>query len=633
MEEMKIINLSVNLILFGFVIGTDGFLLHGSADPLTAQLRGAVLLPCFVDRPLPLEELEVEWRRTDSDTIVHLLQGGQSRPESQGDAYKDRAHFFSQEIHKGNFSLLLEGVRTADAGVYKCVAYTEQEQNETQVVIQGVGYSSLHWLILVLCITVTPVVLVTGAFSVWNLIRPGESRQALLCHCSSVIVPSVMMSLSFTLWGVAEGSIEEAVTCVVISLTWNLVLFNVAPYNELFSATWCTVKSESLRLGNNIIFMTIGTVAVTELATKYFTNTARNIVLGGLIPVVIFLILVDIVGFIVRWNEHSLVSDQRTKIIDRVAKTTSFLFLVFIAVAMIVFSVFLQTYSLDTAGKVQQRNYISEFTIPMIMALFPFVSTVFLIIFLRTGKVKLGNILQFWALFIYDPAFFNLLCLAFYHEFFAWMYNAFMLEYLIPITVSILGICVCLALRPYEDLQRFYYLAEKMLLGILFMLQLILSFQYVNFILGGKKEQHVRMAEYTLIYSLAVTSCFDDWLQNDLFRKPRSFLYVSGAFGFPLVNSVALAVLSKQKEDTGEQSLDLRLIVFLSESFFLIAWFVLQVSSYSMREKQRIKEAFAFLQRHEGTEPDQRPHDDQEMEALSCDEANGGNREDVNQQA
>uniref|UniRef100_A0A3B3RXX1 Ig-like domain-containing protein n=1 Tax=Paramormyrops kingsleyae TaxID=1676925 RepID=A0A3B3RXX1_9TELE len=116
------------------------FLLHGSADPLTAQLRGAVLLPCFVDRPLPLEELEVEWRRTDSDTIVHLLQGGQSRPESQGDAYKDRAHFFSQEIHKGNFSLLLEGVRTADAGVYKCVAYTEQEQNETQVVIQGVVF-------------------------------------------------------------------------------------------------------------------------------------------------------------------------------------------------------------------------------------------------------------------------------------------------------------------------------------------------------------------------------------------------------------------------------------------------------------------------------------------------------------
>uniref|UniRef100_A0A3B3S7L3 Ig-like domain-containing protein n=1 Tax=Paramormyrops kingsleyae TaxID=1676925 RepID=A0A3B3S7L3_9TELE len=118
------------------LIPAVGFLLHGSAGPLTARLGGAVLLPCFVDRPLPLEELEVDWRRTDSDTIVHLFQGGLSRPESQGDAYRDRAHFFSQEIPKGNFSLLLEEVRTADAGVYKCVVYTEQEHHETRVEIQ-----------------------------------------------------------------------------------------------------------------------------------------------------------------------------------------------------------------------------------------------------------------------------------------------------------------------------------------------------------------------------------------------------------------------------------------------------------------------------------------------------------------
>nr|XP_023656503.1 myelin-oligodendrocyte glycoprotein-like [Paramormyrops kingsleyae] len=129
----------VILILFKFVVNSDGFLLHGSAGPLTARLTGAVLLPCFVDRPLPLEELEVDWRRADSDTIVHLFEGGQSRPESQGDTYRGRARFFSQEIPKGNFSLLLEGVRTADAGVYKCVVYTEQEQRETRVEIQKAG--------------------------------------------------------------------------------------------------------------------------------------------------------------------------------------------------------------------------------------------------------------------------------------------------------------------------------------------------------------------------------------------------------------------------------------------------------------------------------------------------------------
>uniref|UniRef100_A0A3B3SKG8 Ig-like domain-containing protein n=1 Tax=Paramormyrops kingsleyae TaxID=1676925 RepID=A0A3B3SKG8_9TELE len=124
-----------------YCIPLVGFLLHGSADPLTARLGGAVLLPCFADRPLPLEGLQVEWRRTDTDTIVHLFLGGQSRPESQGDAYRGRAHLLPQEIPKGNFSLLLEDVRTADTGVYECVVYREQERRETRVRIQEVGKS------------------------------------------------------------------------------------------------------------------------------------------------------------------------------------------------------------------------------------------------------------------------------------------------------------------------------------------------------------------------------------------------------------------------------------------------------------------------------------------------------------
>uniref|UniRef100_A0A3B3SD37 Ig-like domain-containing protein n=1 Tax=Paramormyrops kingsleyae TaxID=1676925 RepID=A0A3B3SD37_9TELE len=86
--------------------------------------------------------MEVDWRRTDSDTIVHLFQGGQSRPESQGDAYRGRARFFSQEIPKGNFSLLLEEVRTADAGVYKCVVYTEQESQHEMLVPWILGHAS-----------------------------------------------------------------------------------------------------------------------------------------------------------------------------------------------------------------------------------------------------------------------------------------------------------------------------------------------------------------------------------------------------------------------------------------------------------------------------------------------------------
>uniref|UniRef100_A0A3B3Q7P0 Ig-like domain-containing protein n=1 Tax=Paramormyrops kingsleyae TaxID=1676925 RepID=A0A3B3Q7P0_9TELE len=110
-----------------------------SYEPVYAHAGEDVTLSCSVDTHVNVTE------RADSDTIVHLFEGGQSRPESQGDTYRGRARFFSQEIPKGNFSLLLEGVRTADAGVYKCVVYTEQEQRETRGgAIRNFGWAALH---------------------------------------------------------------------------------------------------------------------------------------------------------------------------------------------------------------------------------------------------------------------------------------------------------------------------------------------------------------------------------------------------------------------------------------------------------------------------------------------------------
>ena len=117
-----------------------GLILQGPSSPLVAQLGGVLRLPCSVETPLPLDELEVEWRRTDSKELVHLFQEGQSRPESQSDAYRDRAHFFTErEIAKGNYSLLLRNVTTDDAGTYSCGVYRNEETGEIAVEIEAIG--------------------------------------------------------------------------------------------------------------------------------------------------------------------------------------------------------------------------------------------------------------------------------------------------------------------------------------------------------------------------------------------------------------------------------------------------------------------------------------------------------------
>ncbi|XP_047672907.1 uncharacterized protein LOC113650988 isoform X2 [Tachysurus fulvidraco] len=124
------------LLLIVFIC--DGFNVHGPPGPLIVRLGDSVMLPCFVETPLPLEDLEVEWKRNDSETLVHLWQDGESRPESQNQHYHERANFFTEEIAHGNFSLLLTDVTSKDAGVYKCAVYTKLDSGETLIEIKEI---------------------------------------------------------------------------------------------------------------------------------------------------------------------------------------------------------------------------------------------------------------------------------------------------------------------------------------------------------------------------------------------------------------------------------------------------------------------------------------------------------------
>ncbi|XP_063045247.1 V-set domain-containing T-cell activation inhibitor 1-like [Engraulis encrasicolus] len=117
----------------------SGFQLQGLSGPLVAQLGGSVLLPCAAESPLPLEELEVEWRRADSGALLHLFQEGEERPESQDRAYRGRVAFFPVEMAKGNFSILLKNVSEEDIGVYSCKVFTEHEAEEVKVDVLKVG--------------------------------------------------------------------------------------------------------------------------------------------------------------------------------------------------------------------------------------------------------------------------------------------------------------------------------------------------------------------------------------------------------------------------------------------------------------------------------------------------------------
>jgi len=97
-----------------------------------------MILRCYTDKPLPVEDLKVEWRRTDKkNALVHLYQDGESRPEAQLQDYQDRAHFFTDQIQHGNFSLRLDNLTAEDKGEYTCTVYSKQKSVlSTQITVE-----------------------------------------------------------------------------------------------------------------------------------------------------------------------------------------------------------------------------------------------------------------------------------------------------------------------------------------------------------------------------------------------------------------------------------------------------------------------------------------------------------------
>uniref|UniRef100_A0A8C2HVD7 Ig-like domain-containing protein n=1 Tax=Cyprinus carpio TaxID=7962 RepID=A0A8C2HVD7_CYPCA len=132
MQPLNCVLMSVMLMI------ADGLTVHGPSGPLVAPLGSSVVLPCYVDEPLSMDDLEVEWRRTDSETLVHRYQDGESRAEAQQQDYHDRAHFITDQIQHGNFSLLLDNLRAEDEGVYRCTVYSQQDSGQTVVQIRNV---------------------------------------------------------------------------------------------------------------------------------------------------------------------------------------------------------------------------------------------------------------------------------------------------------------------------------------------------------------------------------------------------------------------------------------------------------------------------------------------------------------
>uniref|UniRef100_A0A671K3C7 Ig-like domain-containing protein n=1 Tax=Sinocyclocheilus anshuiensis TaxID=1608454 RepID=A0A671K3C7_9TELE len=119
-------------VIFQLFFLLERLLVSGSDESVSAYDGEDVTLSCSVDSHIKPEHIEkVLWRKTDGNIL--------SRPEAQQQDYYDRAHFFTDQIQHGNFSLRLDNLRAEDEGRYTCRVYSQQDSGETVVQIKDAG--------------------------------------------------------------------------------------------------------------------------------------------------------------------------------------------------------------------------------------------------------------------------------------------------------------------------------------------------------------------------------------------------------------------------------------------------------------------------------------------------------------
>ncbi|XP_055050984.2 uncharacterized protein [Misgurnus anguillicaudatus] len=206
-----------------------------STHNMSAHVGEDVTLNCTVDSHIKPEELEkVSWRKTDKDGDGHIpvlfFQNNKTLPESSDEQYRDRVEFFTDEIHRGNFSLRLKSVRTEDQGVYMCQVIDGELSANTTIVLHQLGFSVLHIFVLIFCISACGSALLLSV--IWY--RSQNTSGALNYQICVISVPNLIMFFAFLFWGVTEGFLSETVACCSHCVLRSLLLLWVSPYSDNF---------------------------------------------------------------------------------------------------------------------------------------------------------------------------------------------------------------------------------------------------------------------------------------------------------------------------------------------------------------------------------------------------------------
>nr|XP_055050918.1 junctional adhesion molecule-like [Misgurnus anguillicaudatus] len=213
-------------------------IVSGSSQSIFAYLGEGVTFSCSVNSHIPTEEIEeVSWKKRDKDEEIPVLlyQNNETLPESSDERYRDRVEFFTDEIHRGNFSLRLKRVRTEDKGVYICQVFTGRLSANTAVILETLGFSASDIVVLLLCS------IACGSALLLSFLVYCTSYKGFLLHVCLHFSPNIVMLLALVLWGAAGASLYETVSCCMLCILRPLRLFWITPHINYFPGWFLSI--------------------------------------------------------------------------------------------------------------------------------------------------------------------------------------------------------------------------------------------------------------------------------------------------------------------------------------------------------------------------------------------------------
>ncbi|CAM4654821.1 unnamed protein product [Leuciscus chuanchicus] len=103
-------------------------------ETVEAVISGSVLLPCSsTEHDHKLQDINVFWRH-NGKIVCDIIPSSRSF-EKQDREYKNRTETFPDEYERGNFSIKLHKLISADAGEYTCLISHSSEQPTVQLII------------------------------------------------------------------------------------------------------------------------------------------------------------------------------------------------------------------------------------------------------------------------------------------------------------------------------------------------------------------------------------------------------------------------------------------------------------------------------------------------------------------